>query len=126
MSSGDGTPRNHPTRIQQISEALIASGYTSLDEQARALGIHRSTAWTIIKTKHKLGRLSAKTTSRILANPDTPPMVRVVVQRYLAERSDATASGDYRRRSAQVSTTRPYAKDFLDLAELKNLPSRIV
>lgn len=62
--------RNHTIGLQRISEALIASGHTSLDEQAKALGINRSTAWTIIKTKHKLGRLSTKTTKRILSNPN--------------------------------------------------------
>ena len=73
--------------LQQIREALVQSGYTKLDQQAKALGVHRSTAWTIVKTRHKLGRLSAKTTQRILANPDTPPSVRSVIQKYLAERS---------------------------------------
>jgi hypothetical protein len=82
--------RKYAVGIQHISEALIASGYTSLDRQAKALGVNRSTAWTIIKTKHKLGRLSAKTTKRILANPETPPPVRAVVQQYLAERPAAS------------------------------------
>ena len=85
--------RNHTIGLQRISEALIASGYTSLDEQAKALGINRSTARTIIKTKHKLGRLSTKTTKRILSNPNTPPPVRAVVLRYLAERPDALRRG---------------------------------
>jgi hypothetical protein len=53
---------------------------TSLDEQAKALGLGRSTAWTITKNKHKLGRLSAKTIDRILSNPQTPPAVRVVAR----------------------------------------------
>jgi hypothetical protein len=70
-----------------IREALVTSGYTSLDQQAKALGIHRSTTW--IKNKHKLGRLSAKTASRILANPETPPSVRAVVLRYLSERGES-------------------------------------
>jgi len=74
--------------LERISEALISAGYMSLDEQAKALGLGRSTAWTITKNKHKLGRLSAKTIDRILANPQTPPAVRVVVQQYLAKRSD--------------------------------------
>jgi len=68
--------------LGRISEALISSGYTSLDQQAQALGIHRSTAWTIVKNKHKLGRLSAKTIDRILSNPETPPSVRTIVQQY--------------------------------------------
>ena len=83
--------RKYSVGIQHIREALVASGYTSLDQQAKALGVHRSTAWTIIKATHKLGRLSRKTTVRILANPDTPPSVRAVIQQYLAERSIGSA-----------------------------------
>jgi hypothetical protein len=88
MSTGRAARRNYAVRLQDISEALVACGYTRLDRQAKALGISRSTTWTIIKTKHKLGRLSTKTTKRILANPNTPPPVRTVIQQYLAERSD--------------------------------------
>ena len=83
-----GAPRSsYAIGIEQISKALIASGYLTLDAQAKALGIHRNTAWTIVNTKHKLGRLSAKTTQRILANPETPPAVRAVIEKYLAQRS---------------------------------------
>jgi len=74
--------------LRHISEVLIAAGYTSLDAQAKALGVHRNTAWTIIKNKHKRARLSAKTVDRILTNPATPPPVRAVVQQYVAKRSD--------------------------------------
>ena len=72
--------------VQHIADALVEAGYTSLDEQAKALGIHRATAWTIIKTKHKLGYLNAKTTERMLANPELPQCIRDVLQRYVAER----------------------------------------
>ena len=89
ITSSSGDCRTVP--LQQIAEALVEAGHKSLDDQARALGIHRSTAWTIVKTKHKLGRLNAKTTQRILENPDTPSAVRSVVQNYLSERSDALA-----------------------------------
>jgi hypothetical protein len=79
--------RNYAIRLQDISEALTKSGYTKLDQQAKALGLCRSTAWTIMKTKHKLGRLSFKTTNSMLANPETPPAVRTLVEKYLSERS---------------------------------------
>ena len=83
-----GAPRSsYAIGIEQISKALIASGYLTLDAQAKALGIHRNTAWTIVNAKHKLGRLSAKTTQRIFANPETPPAVRAVIEKYLAQRS---------------------------------------
>ena len=75
-----------PPNYARISAALISSGYTSLDEQARALGLGRSTAWNIIKHKHKLGRLSAKTIDRILKNSKTPPIVRAAVEQYVFEK----------------------------------------
>ena len=81
----------YPTKIQNIADALIAEGYLSLDAQAKALGVCRSTAWTIVKTKHKLDRLSFKTTNSMLTNQELPPSVRSVVQKYMAERSDASA-----------------------------------
>ena len=84
ITSSSGDRRTMPLR--QIAEALVEAGYKSLDDQARALGIHRATAWTIIRTKHKLGRLNAKTIERMLANPDLPPSVRLVLQKYLTER----------------------------------------
>ena len=73
------------TKIEDITAALISSGYTSLDAQAKALGLHGNTAWTIINNKHKLGRLSEKTIKRIIANPHTPPRVLAAVQEYAVE-----------------------------------------
>ena len=78
---------NKKSRIQNITDALIFSGYTSLDDQAKALGLHRATAWTIIRSKHKLGRLSAKTIEKIIMNPGTPPRVLAAVEQYVAETS---------------------------------------
>ena len=68
------------TKIQDITDALISSGYTSLDQQAKALGLNRATVWTIRENKHKLGRLSAKTIERIITNPNTPPRVLAALQ----------------------------------------------
>ena len=78
--------RKYATSIQQITATLVKSGYTTLDAQAKALGVHRATAWTIIRNKHKLGRLNAKTIERMLANPELPASVRLVLKKYLAER----------------------------------------
>jgi hypothetical protein len=69
-----------PHNYARISDALISSGCVTLDQQARALGLGRSTAWNIIKHKHKCARLAAKTINRILTNPETPPTVRAVVE----------------------------------------------
>jgi hypothetical protein len=63
-----------------IAEALVASGHTSLDDQAKALGLPRSTTWTIIASKHKIGRLSNKVRARMLENPDLPALVRAALE----------------------------------------------
>ena len=72
--------------VQHIADALVGAGYTSLDEQATALGIHRATAWTMIRKKHKLNRLNTNTINRMLTNPELPPRVRAVIEQYVAER----------------------------------------
>ena len=40
------------SKIREIGDALIALGYLVLDEQAKALGLVRSTAWTILQANH--------------------------------------------------------------------------
>jgi hypothetical protein len=74
-----------------ISKALIESGHTTLDGQARALGLPRSTAWTVIRGEHKLGRLSRRTIQKILASSRLPANVRKAVEAYAAldDRADA-------------------------------------
>lgn len=69
--------RKIPSRL--IANALIEEGYLSLDAQAKALGLSRSTVWTIMKATQKLGHLNSKTARCILANPSTPVSVRAII-----------------------------------------------
>ena len=78
--------REYTTNIQHIVSALLTAGYASLDAQATALGIHRATAWTMIRKKHKLDRLNTNTINCMLANPELPLCVRAVIEQYVAER----------------------------------------
>ena len=84
--------------LRAITDALIRSNYTSLDAQARALGISRSTAWTVIKQKHKLGRLYVNTTMKILANPELPVEVRAAVEAYVGAVKASRTHGSARPR----------------------------
>ena len=88
------------TPVQHIADALVAAGYITLDKQAKALGIHRSTAWTIINTKHKLGHLNAKTTERMLANPELPRCIHDVLKKCKTERPVLKTRS--KRRATQV------------------------
>ena len=78
-------------KIREISEALISEGVITLDAQANALGLHRSTAWTILKSSHKGSGLSAKIVKRMLAQRQLPPRVRATIYDYIREK----ASGQY-------------------------------
>jgi hypothetical protein len=103
INSSSGARRKHTTNIQHIADALVAAGYTSLDKQAKALGLHRATVWTIVHDKHKLDRLNTNTTKRMLANPELPQCVRDILQRYVAERPEPGQRT--KRRIPQVADT---------------------
>jgi hypothetical protein len=78
-------------KIREIAEALASAGFVALDAQAKALGIGRSTAWTILKSSHKGSGLSPKIINRILANDRLPALVRAKMFEYVKDK----ASGRY-------------------------------
>jgi len=73
-------------RIKEVGAALAASGLVALDEQARALGLSRSTAWAVLKANHKASGLTAATISRMLSLPELPPHVRATILMYVEEK----------------------------------------
>ena len=75
------------TKIREIGEALAAVSILTLDAQAKALGLSRSTAWTVLKGNHKSSGLSARIINRILDAPQTPALVRVKVLEYAEEKT---------------------------------------
>src|SRR5437867_1074678 len=100
-------------RIKEIGEALIAEGICALDQQAEALGLPRSTTWTIVKGNHKNSGLSAAIITRMLAAPQLPPRVRVKIFRYANEKR-AGHFGDSKLRLRQFQARLP--------AVLKEMP----
>ena len=78
--------KQQASKIREIGEALVAAGFRALDEQAEALGLSRSTTWTILKGNHKNSGLSAATINRILAAPHLPPIVRAKIHEYIEEK----------------------------------------
>ena len=60
-------------KIRELGQVLIDVGLRSLDDQANALGVPRSTAWTILKTCHKSYGLSAAVIERMLRSSKLPP-----------------------------------------------------
>ena len=113
ISGGSGLPRTRlaPSsivarmkerqcaKIRDLRQALIDAGYQSIDQQAMALGLSRSTAWAVLQGHHKASGLSAGIIRRMMASPHLPPSASTVLLEYIKERS----AGAYGHNGTQVS-----------------------
>src|SRR5215470_10050261 len=84
-------------KIGEIADALPKVGLRTLDEQAKALGLLRSTAWNLLRANHEASGISARTLNRILGTPRLPPLVRAIILQYVAEKSAGFYGDDHRR-----------------------------
>ena len=94
------------SKIRELAEAVEAAGFFTLDEQAKVLGVPRSTAWTIRRASHKASGLSASIINRMLAAPELPLMVRAKILEYIQEKATGLYGGSQsqrRRFTAQLS-----------------------
>lgn len=94
------------SKIRELGEALIRAGWITLDEQAKALGLPRSTTWTILKGSHKSSGLSAKIINRMLESPALPPNVRAKIIEYGLEKAKGTYGGSKTQRRRFASNLR--------------------
>jgi hypothetical protein len=76
------------SKIREIGDALVTSGFTTLDEQAKVLRLGRSTAWTLLRANHKNSGLSAAVINRMLSAPQLPALVRAKIIEYIEEKSE--------------------------------------
>jgi hypothetical protein len=76
----------HTSKIREIGEALRVAEIVGLNRQAEALGLCRSTTWTLLHGEHKCSGLSSALINRMLAAPQLPDSVRAKVLEYVDER----------------------------------------
>ena len=97
-------------KIRELGYALNTEGYVTLDQQAKTLGLGRTTAWTILKANHKASGLSAAVINRMLAAPRLPPLVRDKILEYIDEK----IAGSYGHSKTQIQrfTARLSGKGF--------------
>jgi hypothetical protein len=74
-------------KIAELANAIEQAGLLRLDEQAKALGLERSTAWTILQGNHKASGISAKIINRMLTSIHLPQNVRAVLIEYIEEKA---------------------------------------
>jgi hypothetical protein len=85
------------SKIRNIAHALATDGIVRLDHQAQALGLSRSTAWTILRASHKSTGISGTIIARMLASPTLPASARAAIIEYVEEK----AAGIYGHSKAQ-------------------------
>ena len=81
------------SKIRELVEAVKSAGFLTLNEQAKALGLPRSTAWTIRKASHKASGLSASIINRMLAASEMPPLARTKILEYVEEKAAGVFGG---------------------------------
>jgi len=86
------------SKMRELKDVLVASGFVALDEQAAALGLCRSTTWTIMRGAHKNSGLSVAVINRMLACPRLPAPVRAKLIEYVREK----IAGCYGHSQAQL------------------------
>ena len=74
-------------KIRELKDALATAGYLTLDRRAQALGLSRSTTWTVLRGNHKASGLSAAVINRILAERQLPCIVRAKILEYVEEKA---------------------------------------
>jgi hypothetical protein len=100
------------SKIREIRDAPLSGRFLTVDEQARLLGLSRSTTWTILKGTHKASGLSASIINRMLAAPQLPPLVRSKILEYVEEKAAGLYGGSSAQRhsfAARLSITRVVA-----------------
>lgn len=85
------------SKIRNIAHALATDGIVRLNHQAQALGLGRSTAWTILRASHKSTGISGAIIVRMLASPTLPGPARAAIIEYVEEK----AAGIYGHSKAQ-------------------------
>ena len=85
-------------KIRELAEALKSAGFLTIDQQAKALGLSRSTAWTIRRASHKASGLSASIINRMLAAPELPALVRTKILEYVEEKAAGLYGGSRSQR----------------------------
>jgi hypothetical protein len=96
-------------QIRSIGDALDHAGFRSLDAKAKALGLPRSTTWTILQGSHKTSGLSAATVQRMLASPQLPAAARAAILAYVEAKTAGTFGRAHRRWRAGARRVRPRA-----------------
>src|SRR5215469_1365539 len=90
-------------KIRELGQSLIDAGFVTLDQQSEALGLARSTTWTILRASHKGSGLSAAVINRMLLSPELPPLARRKILEYTTDKLAGAYGGRRFKRDADIA-----------------------
>jgi hypothetical protein len=90
--------KRQSAKIAELRRVLMEAGYCSLDQQSVALGLCRSTTWTILKAGHKASGLSGSVINQMRDSTALPKVARRWIDEYVAEK----LSGAYGHSTARL------------------------
>ena len=102
-------------KIGEIKTTLASSGCHTVNNQALALGLCRSTTWHLLTGGHKHCGLTARVVNTILSSPLLPAPVRLVIRDYVQRK----LAGEYRHSANAIARF----KSRLPIASLLSDPS---
>ena|SRR5438309_12132883 len=103
FQNGVETKARQAAKIRELWESVRTAGFLTVDEQAEALGLSRSTAWTLRKANHKASGLSVSIINRMLSAPRLPPLARAKILEYIQEKADGLYGGSESQRRRFVT-----------------------
>jgi hypothetical protein len=95
-----GAAARQANRLQQLATAINATG-DSLAARAAAVGLGRSTVWTLLNPQHEGYGPSARLVRIILRKRDLDPRVRAALIDYARDAAEGAFFGYSRRRLAR-------------------------
>jgi hypothetical protein len=91
------------SKIAEIGAALHTAGICSLPEQVMALGLPRSTTYTIMRAEHKSTGISGKIIAQMLCSPRLPSPVRAAIEEYAEEKASGVYGNNKRQQRRFLS-----------------------
>ena len=73
-------------KIAELRQALLIAGFRSVASQALALGLGRSTAWSVLRAGHKSTGLTGSVIRRMSGSSELPEGARRVLEQYVAQK----------------------------------------
>jgi hypothetical protein len=100
-------------KIEEFRAAVVQSGSLTLHQQAHALGLSRSTAWSVLRACHKNSGISASVITRMLASSHLPIAARQRLLEYVQEKiAGVYGHSDRRRRTFAANLPLKEMDDF--------------